>query len=51
MLAYKLVLKENKRCHKFPLSSLVVLGFECEASHMLKLKKASLHLSYSPIPP
>lgn len=50
MLAYKLVLKENKRYHKFFLPSLVVRGFECKASCMLKLNKASLHLSYSPIP-
>lgn len=41
MLAYKLVLTESKRCHTFPLPTLVVLGFECKASHMRKLNKAS----------
>lgn len=41
MLAYKLVLKENKRGPTFPLPILVVLGFECIASHMRKMNKAS----------
>lgn len=41
MLAYKLVLKENKRCPTFPLPTLVMLGFECIVSHMRKLNKAS----------